>query len=82
MLRVLLERAGHSVISACDGAEALQALEGEKIDAVISDILMPRLDGYRFCLEVRKSKKFGNVPFMFYTSTYTSADDEQTARRR
>ena len=81
MLRVLLERAGHSVISACDGAEALQALEGEKIDAVISDILMPRLDGYRFCLEVRKNKKFGNVPFMFYTSTYTSADDEQTARK-
>ena len=58
LLRVLLEHAGHSVVSACDGAEALQALEAEKIDAVISDILMPRLDGYRFCLEVRKNKKF------------------------
>ncbi len=81
VLGLVLERAGHNPTCAADGVEALQILEREKIDAVISDVLMPRMDGYRLCLEVRKSKNFGGVPFLFYTSTYTSPSDEETARK-
>src|SRR6267378_919042 len=81
VLGLLLEHAGHKTTCAADGVEALQILEREKIDAVISDVLMPRMDGYRLCLEVRKSKDFGGVPFLFYTSTYTSPSDEETARK-
>ena len=81
VLGLLLEHAGHKATCAADGVEALQILEREKIDAVISDVLMPRMDGYRLCLEVRKSRSFGGVPFLFYTSTYTSPSDEETARK-
>jgi diguanylate cyclase (GGDEF)-like protein/PAS domain S-box-containing protein len=59
--------------------EALQILEREKIDAVISDILMPRMDGYRLCFEVRKHERLQNLPFIMYTANYTSPDDEKLA---
>jgi signal transduction histidine kinase len=79
VLRAMLEEAGHEVQAATDGAEALGILEQQKVDAIISDILMPRMDGYRFCLEVRRRQEFNTTPFIFYTSTYTSASDEKTA---
>jgi len=64
---------------AVDGVEALTKLQEQKADAIISDILMPRMDGYRFCQEVRKRKSVKDTPFIFYTSTYTSASDEKLA---
>ncbi len=79
LLRAVLEAEGLTVFDAADGVEALTLLEREPVDAVISDILMPRMDGYRLCLEVRRSEKFGAVPFLVYTSTYTSPSDEKTA---
>src|SRR5882762_8400168 len=79
LLRALLEAEGHEVLLAADGVEALERLEAEKVDAIISDILMPRMDGYRLCLEVRKREKFKQLPFLFYTSTYTSHSDEKAA---
>jgi signal transduction histidine kinase len=81
LLRVTLEAAGHRVHEAADGREALASLEGEPVDAIISDVLMPNLDGYRLCHEVRKSKRFGSLPFIFYTNTYLSPADEQLALR-
>jgi signal transduction histidine kinase len=79
LLRAMLESEDYRVIQASDGLEALATLEREKIDAIISDILMPRMDGYRFCLEVRKSEKHRTLPFIIYTSTYTSPGDEKVA---
>src|ERR1700753_315111 len=57
LLNALLDAEGMKVFSARDGVEALNILEREKIEAVISDILMPRMDGYRLCVEIRKSEK-------------------------
>jgi len=79
LLRVNLEGEGIQTFEASHGAEALEKLQGEGADAIISDILMPQMDGYRFCQEVRKSKRLEDTPFIFYTSTYTSAGDEQLA---
>jgi len=58
LLRAQLEAEGFTVLEAADGLEALSVLERETIDTVISDIMMPRMDGYRFCLEVRKRERF------------------------
>jgi light-regulated signal transduction histidine kinase (bacteriophytochrome) len=77
LLGALLEAEGHQVITAADGLDALSILEREKINAIISDILMPRMDGYRLCYEVRKSPRFQAIPFIFYTATYTSPSDEK-----
>ncbi|HKS37089.1 MAG TPA: response regulator [Verrucomicrobiae bacterium] len=77
LLRVTLEAEGLNVVEAGDGIEALGLLDSAPADAIISDILMPRMDGYRFCYEVRGSKRFGHLPFIIYTSTYTSPGDEK-----
>jgi signal transduction histidine kinase len=79
LLRVNLEGEGIETFEAEDGIEALLKLETEKADAIISDILMPRMDGYRLCQEVRKCTRLAGTPFIFYTSTYTSLDDEKMA---
>src|SRR5262245_33330096 len=77
LLRVQLEAEGITVLEANDGVEGLAELKGEKVDGAISDLLMPNMDGYRFCYEVRKSEEFRDLPIIIYTSTYTSASDEK-----
>lgn len=79
MLRVRLEAEGHTVVDAGDGVEALQVLETGKVDAIISDALMPNMDGFRLCLEIRKSARFAALPFIVYTSTDYSAADRNLA---
>ena len=76
LIRACLEAEGFTVTTAEDGVEGLDTLEKQKFDAIISDILMPRMDGYAFCHEVRQSQSFHAIPFIFYTATYTSASDE------
>jgi len=78
-LRVLLMQEGHTVLECEDGLEALHTLERENIDAVISDILMPRMDGYRLCYEIRKNPALNPIPFIAYTATYTSSLDKRVA---
>jgi PAS domain S-box-containing protein len=77
--RAILEAEDYTVLEATDGADALAILEREKVDAIFSDILMPRMDGYRFCYEVRASTRFHSLPFIFYTAAYTSPGDEKLA---
>jgi two-component system, cell cycle sensor histidine kinase and response regulator CckA len=79
LLRLMLKGEGHEVAEAGDGVEALERLQPGGFDAVISDILMPRMDGYRFCLEARKTRELSDLPIIIYTSTYTSDSDEQLA---
>src|SRR5437870_4841750 len=75
LLRLTLEAEGHNTVEATDGLEALSALARQPVDAVISDILMPRMDGYRLCHEIRRREPLRSLPFIFYTSTYTSPAD-------
>jgi PAS domain S-box-containing protein len=79
LLRAQLESEGHAVFEAYDGVEALALLEHQRVDAVISDVLMPRMDGYRLCYEIRKHARLHDLPIIIYTSTYTSLDDEKLA---
>ncbi len=79
LLRAQLEGEGHIVTTAYDGVEALELLRQDPAEAVISDILMPRMDGYRLCQEMRKEPPLREIPFVFYTATYTSDSDEGLA---
>ena len=79
LLRVILRGEGLNVFEAADGVEALAILERQPVDAIISDILMPNMDGYRLCYEVRNDDRFHALPFIFYSSTYTSLSDEKLA---
>ena len=75
LLRTVLEHAGHEVLPAGDGAEALSLAGRQLPDAVITDILMPRLDGFALCRALRQSERLGDVPVLLYSATYTDAKD-------
>jgi two-component system, cell cycle sensor histidine kinase and response regulator CckA len=79
LLRAQLEAEGHAVFEAHDGVDALALLERQRVDAVISDILMPRMDGYSLCYEIRKHARLHDLPIIIYSSTYTSPGDQKLA---
>jgi CheY-like chemotaxis protein/nitrogen-specific signal transduction histidine kinase len=79
LLRVTLEAEGYHVLEAQDGVEALAVLERAPVDAVITDILMPNMDGYRLCYEIRSSDRWHKLPLIIYTNTYVAPGDEQVA---
>jgi PAS domain S-box-containing protein/diguanylate cyclase (GGDEF)-like protein len=79
LLRAQLEAEGLDVVEAANGVEALDVLAQTTVQGVISDILMPRMDGYRLCLAVRRDPRFGALPFVLYTSTYNSPADRDLA---
>lgn len=80
LLRTTLEAENMNVFDAADGIEALAVLAHDRIDAVITDILMPRMDGYRLCYEIRLSERSRQIPVLFYSATYTAMQDEARAR--
>ncbi len=70
---------GHQVESASDGVEALEKARANPPDMVITDILMPRMDGYRLCIEWHQDSRLSGITFVFYTATYTEDADESFA---
>jgi len=79
MLSKLLEGNGYDVEGAGDGMEALQKLKEKSVDLIISDILMPKMDGFRLIKGVKKDKDLKDIPFVFYTATYVEKKDEELA---
>jgi len=79
LLESLLKGGGYEVVTAKDGVEALSRLKEESTDMIVSDILMPRMDGFQLCRECKKDENLKKIPFIFYTATYTEKKDEEFA---
>jgi PAS domain S-box-containing protein len=81
--RVLLESAlavnGYEVESAENGKLALERADLAPPDLIISDILMPEMDGYSLCQAVKARDQLRDIPFIFYTATYTDPENEKLA---
>jgi signal transduction histidine kinase len=79
LLLHLLQGQGYQVDQARNGAEALQKLRAESFDLVISDIMMPQMDGYQLCHLIRTDELLKQLPVIIYTATYTDRRDEALA---
>lgn len=79
MLEAMLKGGGHQVISATNGVEALEKLGQDGIEMIISDILMPKMDGFQLCMKCKGDEKLRVIPFILTTSSYTEAKDEEFA---
>lgn len=77
MLEALLRGKVYEVASAMNGVEALERLKEDSFDMIISDILMPRMDGFQLCRECKKDDTLKKIPFVFYTASYTDKKDEE-----
>jgi len=77
VLEVLLSRNGYNTTSALSGKDALSLLQIKPADLIISDILMPEMDGFQFCRLCKLDENLKHIPFIFYSSTHT----ETTARK-
>ncbi len=73
-LTELLQYGGHSVLEASEGNAALLLVQVERPDLVISDVLMPKMDGYEFVRQLRSDPGVGSTPVMFYTATYNELE--------
>lgn len=63
-----LRRAGYVVLTAADGAEALETVRASPPDVIVSDVEMPEMDGIQFCRSVRGQPRFAQTPFLFLTA--------------
>jgi len=79
LLVKVLRAYGHEAAAVANGAEALEKLRAEGFDMIISDILMPVMDGFQLCREVKGDDELKDIPFAFYTATYVEAKDEELA---
>ena len=72
LFRAELENAGYTVVTASDGAEALEIMDREHIDLVVLDIMMPNMDGYEFTRLLRESQN--NLPILMVSAKQLPAD--------
>jgi putative nucleotidyltransferase with HDIG domain len=79
LLDAILKGSGYDAVSAVNGKEALEKLHAEEFDMIISDILMPVMDGFKLCRECKRDQKLKDIPFVFYTATYKDKRDEELA---
>ncbi len=81
VLEVLLSRNGYNTTSALSGKDALGLLQIKPADLIISDILMPEMDGFQFCRLCKLDENLKHIPFIFYSSTHTEATARKLAQK-
>jgi len=79
ILRLVIGKEGNEVIEAEDGQDGLNKALEQKPDLIISDILMPNMDGFQFLKNVKNNESLNSIPFIFYSAVYTGSKDKELA---
>ncbi len=79
LLDVTLQFKGYPVITARNGQEALEQVSKERPALVITDILMPKMDGYALAHRLRSDATTRQIPLIFLSATYVTPEDKQFA---
>lgn len=77
LLKNILETAGYAVVTAVDGLDALTSLRSTPIDIVVSDIEMPRMNGFELTAKIRSDKTLSGLPVILVTALASREDRER-----
>ena len=80
LLTALFERDGHEAVTANDGEAALALLPSTPVDAVVSDVRMPKMDGFQLCRALRRDPRWTKLPFIFYSSIFIGNPAQELGR--
>jgi CheY-like chemotaxis protein len=78
--RATLDHGGHQVIEATDGHQVLHLATTSHPDLVLTDLLMPGMDGYQFVRELRSHQDTARIPVLFYTANYREDEAHPLAK--
>jgi PAS domain S-box-containing protein len=81
LARLHLEQLGFEVVAAGSTSEALRAARAQPPDIVLADVLMPDLDGFQLCFELRRDPALERVPVVLTSAWYQTEEDEDLAQR-
>jgi len=82
LLRMIFQRHGCcEILEGRDGQEGLELARAHRPDLIVSDAMMPRMDGFEFMRSVKIDPQLKSVPFVFHSSVYTGSRDEELANR-
>lgn len=79
LLRLTLERQGATVLEARNGREGLELARKHRPDLIISDALMPLMDGFQLLYRLKTGRELGGIPFVFYSAVYSGLKEEELA---
>lgn len=80
LLKILLELNGYRVTAAANGVEALAAARSCRPDAIVSDVAMPKMDGFALCRIWMQDADLRAIPFIFYSANLTLPEDEHVGK--
>jgi two-component system alkaline phosphatase synthesis response regulator PhoP len=77
LIRLALQYNGYEVISASDGAEAVELARANSFDLIMLDVRMPRLTGYEACRQMRQMETTKEVPIIFLSAKGQEAEVDE-----
>ena len=77
LIKLTLTFNGHDVVSAKDGAEALELAQADQFDLILMDVYMPRMDGYKACARLKELEATKDIPVIFLSAKGQDGEVQQ-----